>query len=940
VDVKFTLTDACNNSIDKTVRFTIEDTTDPVWVAEPANKTVECNGSGNATELAAWLASFSGNDVCGTANVTHDYDAANFVAACGATGYVDVKFTLTDACNNSIDKTVRFTIEDTTDPVWVAEPANKTVECNGSGNATELAAWLASFSGNDVCGTANVTHDYDAANFVAACGATGYVDVKFTLTDACNNSIDKTVRFTIEDTTDPVWVAEPANKTVECNGSGNATELAAWLASFSGNDVCGTANVTHDYDAANFVAACGATGYVDVKFTLTDACNNSIDKTVRFTIEDTTDPVWVAEPANKTVECNGSGNATELAAWLASFSGNDVCGTANVTHDYDAANFVAACGATGYVDVKFTLTDACNNSIDKTVRFTIEDTTDPVWVAEPANKTVECNGSGNATELAAWLASFSGNDVCGTANVTHDYDAANFVAACGATGYVDVKFTLTDACNNSIDKTVRFTIEDTTDPVWVAEPANKTVECNGSGNATELAAWLASFSGNDVCGTANVTHDYDAANFVAACGATGYVDVKFTLTDACNNSIDKTVRFTIEDTTDPVWVAEPANKTVECNGSGNATELAAWLASFSGNDVCGTANVTHDYDAANFVAACGATGYVDVKFTLTDACNNSIDKTVRFTIEDTTDPVWVAEPANKTVECNGSGNATELAAWLASFSGNDVCGTANVTHDYDAANFVAACGATGYVDVKFTLTDACNNSIDKTVRFTIEDTTDPVWVTSSGALDRTVSCGQFALLDAAQELLPVATDICSDVTLSKTSGVFVSTGVNGAGYYENTWEAKDDCGNTLSTLFTQRITVLGVTIDASASSTPVPLNSAATLKATVSPAIAGVSVTFTVYNEFNVSVFTATELTDGSGLATTTVPAANLPLGVFRVEAVAGSGCATSTAYIPVYDPNAGFVTGGGWLGGGTTIYRNSRSEGRKQPKSKSRWAM
>jgi hypothetical protein len=32
------------------------------------------------------------------------------------------------------------------------------------------------------------------------------------------------------------------------------------------------------------------------------------------------------------------------------------------------------------------------------------------------------------------------------------------------------------------------------------------------------------------------------------------------------------------------------------------------------------------------------------------------------------------------------------------------------------------------------------------------------------------------------------------------------------------------------------------------------------------------------------------------------------------VEAVAGSGCATSLAYLPVYDPNGSFVTGGGWI--------------------------
>ncbi|GAA4427726.1 hypothetical protein GCM10023188_11170 [Pontibacter saemangeumensis] len=41
-----------------------------------------------------------------------------------------------------------------------------------------------------------------------------------------------------------------------------------------------------------------------------------------------------------------------------------------------------------------------------------------------------------------------------------------------------------------------------------------------------------------------------------------------------------------------------------------------------------------------------------------------------------------------------------------------------------------------------------------------------------------------------------------------------------------------------------------------------------------------------------------------------------LPVGVHLVEVVTGNGCAasTSSAYLPIYDPNGGFVTGGGWI--------------------------
>ncbi|MDP3471169.1 MAG: T9SS type A sorting domain-containing protein [Algoriphagus sp.] len=107
--------------------------------------------------------------------------------------------------------------------------------------------------------------------------------------------------------------------------------------------------------------------------------------------------------------------------------------------------------------------------------------------------------------------------------------------------------------------------------------------------------------------------------------------------------------------------------------------------------------------------------------------------------------------------------------------------------------------------------------------------------------------------------------------------------------------------------------IKGVTIDASGSSTPVPMGQAANLTATISPAVAGVSVTFTVTNEAGATVYTTTVLTNGSGIATATTGTLETA-GVLKVTATVGTGCATSTAYIPVYDASGSFVTGGGWI--------------------------
>jgi hypothetical protein len=51
--------------------------------------------------------------------------------------------------------------------------------------------------------------------------------------------------------------------------------------------------------------------------------------------------------------------------------------------------------------------------------------------------------------------------------------------------------------------------------------------------------------------------------------------------------------------------------------------------------------------------------------------------------------------------------------------------------------------------------------------------------------------------------------------------------------------------------------------------------------------------------------------TNASGIATKSV--SGLPVEVYKVEAKVGE-CASSIAYVAIYDPSGGFVTGGGWI--------------------------
>ncbi|HEV2833326.1 MAG TPA: MBG domain-containing protein, partial [Hanamia sp.] len=120
---------------------------------------------------------------------------------------------------------------------------------------------------------------------------------------------------------------------------------------------------------------------------------------------------------------------------------------------------------------------------------------------------------------------------------------------------------------------------------------------------------------------------------------------------------------------------------------------------------------------------------------------------------------------------------------------------------------------------------------------------------------------------------------------------------------------------------TANFTINSVAIDASATSTAIQLGTATkTLTATVTSGIIPVNaaaVTFTVTNNVNGNVNTVATVsatTGSNGVATYNLNSGSLPVGLYAVTAVAGSGCSQSTAYFSVYDPNAGFVTGGGWI--------------------------
>ena len=164
-------------------------------------------------------------------------------------------------------------------------------------------------------------------------------------------------------------------------------------------------------------------------------------------------------------------------------------------------------------------------------------------------------------------------------------------------------------------------------PVSISVQASDlTVECDGSGNAAELAAWLASHGGAvaiNGCGALTWTSNYTGLS--DNCGATGSATVTFTVTDGAGNTATTSATFTIEDTTAPTAVCQDV--TVEFDQYGTVS-ISADDVDNGSSDVCGS--VTIAIDTADF--DCDDLGDNTVTLTVTDECGNSSTCTATVTV--------------------------------------------------------------------------------------------------------------------------------------------------------------------------------------------------------------------------------------------------------------------------------------------------------------------
>ena len=233
-------------------------------------------------------------------------------------------------------------------------------------------------------------------------------------------------------------------------------------------------------------------------------------------------------------------------------------------------------------------------------------------------------------------------------------------------------YTVTDACNNSVNIIHTINVDDTQAPVVTGSLSPTTVEGCDAGDAPAAATTVAALEAlaggitiADVCtadAALSVSHS-DVSN--GTCPVV--ITRTYTVTDACSNPVNIIHTINVDDTQAPVVTGSLSVTTIEgCDASAapSAATTVAALEALAGGiniaDVCtpdASLAVSHT-DISN--GTCPTV--ITRTYTVTDACSNPVNIIHTINVDDTQAPLVTGSLSTTTVEGCNAGAAPAAVA--------------------------------------------------------------------------------------------------------------------------------------------------------------------------------------------------------------------------------------------------------------------------------------
>ena len=888
----YTATDPSGNSVTATQTITVIDNTPPTITTTNLTASTEAGLCGANVTLGT-----TASDNCPGVGLNGTCSDGLTLASTFPTGTTTITWTATDAAGNTSTATQTVTVEDHENPVLSA-PGNLTLNTGATATSCGLAvndATLGTATATDNCSATVERTGVPAGGFFPV----GETTLTYTATDPSGNSASATQKITIVDTTPPTIDAPAALHLATAAGATQCALLVsdATIGNASASDNC-SANVTREGVPAGNLFPVGTT---TITWTATDPAGNTATATQTVLVEDKTPPTIATAPI--TAQTAGSCGATVLDLGT---TAADNCGPASLAGARSDGAALAAAFPTGTTTITWTATDAAGNTSNATQTVTVEDHENPV-LTPPAAVTV--NTGSDATACGAAIADAS----LGTATATDNCSATVTRSGVPAGGFFPVgtttlTYTATDPSGNSVTGTQLVTVVDTT------PPAISTGTLDVSTGDLTCTATIESLgtTAADNCGGMTLTGVRSDGAPLADPFSIGLTTIAWTATDAAGNTTTATQTVKVSDHQAPHLTPPPALSLETGAGAAQCGLMISdeTLGTPEASDNCSMSVTRTGVPDGNLFPI----GVTTVTWTATDPSGNATSGTQTVTVADKTPPS-VTAPAALTVFTGPSATQCGVVvanAALGTATANDNC-SATVARTGVPSDNLFPVGAT---TLTYTATDGSGNTATATQVVTVVDNTPPSITTANLNLATNADiCGA-----TVASLGTTATDNCSVSSLvgTRSDGAAIGAAFP-LGTTTITWVATDPAGNTKNA--TQTVTVAN----------PTP---AVTIVSPASGALYAVGGSITMSGTFTDNtgdLHTARWVCDALAFPGTVNESAKTVTGTMsftaagvycvRLEVTDQCGNTASSATIAglqamvvVYDPSAGFVTGGGWI--------------------------
>ena len=764
---------------------------------------------------------------------------------------VSVTYIVTDNMGNSDSYTFSIDVVDDTPPEVVSGmPMDVTISCGTDPvNVPNVVV-------QDNCESTGmpISFSFEESPPIVECFG-GQVTRTWTYTDFFDNVLEIIQTITVLEDIEPPYLVNPfENGSGPCGGAVNpySTWLEEQRAVFmADDDGCGLAS-TGD-DAPSPIQVGFLCGDVVVNFIMIDNCGNIDSAQAIFTIEDFEDPVITVEAQEGATVCSSGNAQQEFDTWIQSNGGaqaTDQCGFINwetIPANPTLANVCASGG-----EVTFVALDDCGNATTTTATFTITDNEAPVVNSDAIDLITPCSGTAPESLLASWLLTIGGasitDDCVGSANFIVDYivdgvslDSAgvqNAFANSSATGcqngvsiggtnydnvlgFVEVIFIVQDGCGNEVQTEAAFGVQDESSPTITTPSQDIAMTCGvASTLLDDLMDWYDA-GGNavvsDDCANVsfNTTPDWPTVldDFMNSsgpdCTSAGSATVEFIAVDGCGNeTAPMSATFSASDDIAPTWTTFPSDLDFQCGSSATAA-LMDWLDNNAGGiaeDNC--AGITYSFSWTNELGVLeegipnqgpypnlgsfDCSSSLMITITASDACSNSVDEVVNFSINDQAEPVFTNPFVDITVSCGDLPDPEDIAV-------TDDCSLVTVSFIDSIANNndTTACAMFNAMIMReWIASDECGNSVSAFQNILISDSNAPTFIVPG---DVTVECLELDSLSLTGNVTDLEDDCDPNPTISYVDS---QTGSSCDITVTRTWTAVDACGNETSLIQT------------------------------------------------------------------------------------------------------------------------------------------